>query len=71
MVTLKVKDRTNRWTTFYPIDTSNGIMEEKVIYESIASIPDQVYGKYVHFFAGYQPVWMYKTLPKSAIKINE
>jgi len=70
MIQLKIKDRANRWTNFYTIDCSNGVTEDKVNYDKETDVPPRVYGKYVHFFAGYQPIWMYVTVPKSTLKIS-
>ena len=58
-----------KWTKFYPVDCSSLIDEQKVNYNNIDSIPDHVYGKYVHGYAGYNPVWMYKSLNKKKLRI--
>lgn len=65
------KDRNNKLTKFYPIDTSSGISEDRVEYNNSSCIPDTLYGKYVYFFAGFQPVWMYNSFSKDQLVIKD
>jgi len=69
-VNLSIKDQTNRFTRFYPLDLCGGLMEMSFNYEKEDDIPEQVYGKYVMSWAGYNPVWAYVTVPKSKLKIG-
>lgn len=70
MIDIFTKDRNNRLTRFYPIDTSSGISEDRVNFKNVDEIPDNVHGKFVYFFAGYTPVWMYKTFSKNVLVIK-
>jgi len=65
------KDRDGKLTKFYLVDSSTGIKEDKVNYDNYEDIPDYLYGKYVHFFAGFSPVWKYVTISKDKLIISE
>lgn len=70
MLDFYTRNRDYVLTRFYPIDTSSGVIEDKLVFTSIEQVPDEIYGKYVHMYGGYSPVWMYVTLAKKALVIK-
>ena len=70
MLTFYTKDRDGKLTKFYPVESSTGIKEDTVNYKCYEDVPDYIYGKYVHFFAGFNPVWKYETISKGKLLIR-
>lgn len=54
-----------RYVSFYPI-ISNFPVEERDD-RQYKDLPEDVYGKLLIGMAGYQPIWMYKTVKKNEI----
>lgn len=71
MLNFYTKDRDGKLTKFYPVDSSTGIKEDRIDYEVYENVPDYIYGKYVHFFAGFSPVWKYVMISKDKLIISK
>ena len=52
----------NKYVPFYPIILNFPLEEPDN--RAFKDLPDNVYGKLLIGMAGYQPIWMYKTIKK-------